>query len=304
MTGEIKDEYDPLLPNNYEEIKRLENEKEELLRLREKEKRREHYQMYADSYDIEDDEEEKERKKRKQDRKQKEMAAIPPPSFNMAPPPSPDQPKVDPEQENEGRIRLALEELSKIKAPRANPYGKKNFKTSEVASNIMSKYGWQEGQGLGKASQGISTALSVEKTSIKGGKIVNVAAEREQQLEEEKKKVKSLTNIIKNPTKVILLENMVGPGEVDNDLQPEVIEECAKYGEVRNCLVYEIPEGALDDEAVRIFVEFAKVDSAIKAVIDLNGRYFGGRTVRAGFYSEEKFSRYDLAPEPNNQIDQ
>lgn len=32
--------------------------------------------------------------------------------------------------------------------------------------------------GLGKASQGISTALSVEKTSKRGGKIVNVAAEQ------------------------------------------------------------------------------------------------------------------------------
>lgn len=278
---------------------RIEKEKTELLRLKEKEKRREHYQLYATAaYNSDSDEEEQERKRKKLEKKQKETAAIPPPTFNAAPPPA--QPiKTDQEEEGqqEGRIRSALEELSKIKAPRANPYGKKkNFKTSEVASNIMTKYGWQEGQGLGKASQGISTALAVEKTSFKGGKIVNVAAEREQLVEEEKKKVKSLTSIIKNPTKVILLENMVGPGEVDNDLQPEVIEECTKYGEVKNCLVYEIPEGASDDEAVRIFVEFAKMDSAIKAVIDLNGRYFGGRMVRAGFYSEEKFARFDLAP--------
>ena len=34
--------------------------------------------------------------------------------------------------------------------------------------------------GLGKSSQGISTALSVEKTSKRGGKIVSVAAERGQ----------------------------------------------------------------------------------------------------------------------------
>ena len=33
---------------------------------------------------------------------------------------------------------------------------------------------------------------------------------------------------------------MVGPGEVDEDLQPEVTEECSKYGEVANCLVYEV----------------------------------------------------------------
>ena len=35
-------------------------------------------------------------------------------------------------------------------------------------------------------------------------------------------------------------QNMVGPGEVDEDLQPEVTEECTKYGEVSNCLVYEV----------------------------------------------------------------
>ena len=33
---------------------------------------------------------------------------------------------------------------------------------------------------------------------------------------------------------------MVGPGEVDDDLQPEVIEECSKYGEVNNCLIFEV----------------------------------------------------------------
>ena len=62
----------------------------------------------------------------------------------------------------------------------------------------MNKYGWKEGQGgheieycfetcatiiiactgLGKSEQGISTALAVEKTSKRGGKIINVAAEQ------------------------------------------------------------------------------------------------------------------------------
>lgn len=32
--------------------------------------------------------------------------------------------------------------------------------------------------GLGRQSQGMSTALAVEKTSKRGGKIINVAAER------------------------------------------------------------------------------------------------------------------------------
>ena len=82
--------------------------------------------------------------------------------------------------------------------------------------------------------------------------------------------------------------------------------------------ITQIPHGALDDEAVRIFVEFTRLESAIKgmyelychkqslplyhsnkffaAVIDLNGRYFGGRVVRASFFPEDRFSQLDLAP--------
>ncbi|KAG8138470.1 putative Splicing factor 45-like protein [Naja naja] len=70
--------------------------------------------------------------------------------------------------------------------------------------------GFREGQGLGKHEQGLSTALSVEKTSKRGGKII------------------------------------VG-------------------------------------------------DAADKAVVDLNGRYFGGRVVKACFYNLDKFRVLDLA---------
>lgn len=37
----------------------------------------------------------------------------------------------------------------------------------------MAKYGYREGQGLGKSEQGMSTALFVEKTSKRGGKIIH-----------------------------------------------------------------------------------------------------------------------------------
>lgn len=292
-----------MLPNNYEEIKKASSEKEEYERNVEKEKRKEHYRRHANDTDSDEEHEREEKRRKKKENARKEMVAVPPPS-SLAPSttdtfPSVDEvkPSVQAEEDGNQVIRSALQELSKIKAPKINPYGKKSFKTSAVASSIMEKLGWQEGQGLGKSSQGISTALEVEKTSMRGGKIVNVAAEREMIIEEEKKKVQSLTSVMKKPTKVVLLENMVGPGEVDDDLQPEVMEECRKYGEVSNCLIYEIPEGASDEESVRIFVEFSKMDSAIKAVIDLNGRYFGGRIVKASFYSEDKFSRFDLAPE-------
>ncbi|XP_010122433.1 PREDICTED: splicing factor 45-like, partial [Chlamydotis macqueenii] len=103
-----------------------------------------------------------------------------------------------------------------------------------------------------------------------------------------------LTEILKCPTKVVLLRNMVGAGEVDEDLEVETKEECEKYGKVGKCVIFEIP-GAPDDEAVRIFLEFERVESAIKAVVDLNGRYFGGRVVKACFYNLDKFRVLDLA---------
>ncbi len=37
----------------------------------------------------------------------------------------------------------------------------------------MARYGYKEGQGLGKTEQGMSTALQVEKTSKRGGKIIH-----------------------------------------------------------------------------------------------------------------------------------
>ncbi len=33
---------------------------------------------------------------------------------------------------------------------------------------------------------------------------------------------------------------MVGPGDVDDDLEPETAEECAKYGKVVKCIIFEV----------------------------------------------------------------
>merc|ERR1712029_1076859 len=104
----------------------------------------------------------------------------------------------------------------------------------------------------------------------------------------------SITDLMKNPSKVVLCKNMVGPGEVDPDLEPEVKEECnGKYGDVNKVVIFEMPN-VTPEEAVRIFIEFKRVESAIKAVVDLNGRFFGGREVQARFYDQDKFSNLSL----------
>lgn len=203
-----------------------------------------------------------------------------------------------------------------------------------VAAKIMAKYGYKQGQGLGRDEQGMSVALSVEKTSRRGGRIVHekdlmpppmfgesfkagnnsrgedatppriedtdeygdpIVKPNSNEAEEDQDNDKpSITELMKNPSKVVLCKNMVGPGEVDDELEPEIKEECnTKYGDVQSVIIFEIPN-AVPEEAVRIFIEFKRVESAIKAVVDLNGRFFGGREVRASFYNVEKFKNLNL----------
>ena len=91
----------------------------------------------------------------------------------------------------------------------------------------------------------------------------------------------------------------VGPGEVDDELEDEVASECAKYGTVTNVIIFEVTEAEFPvTEAVRIFVQFERSEQATKALVDLDGRFFGGRVVRAGFYDEDRFAACELAPLP------
>ncbi|KAE9329684.1 hypothetical protein PR003_g15495 [Phytophthora rubi] len=95
--------------------------------------------------------------------------------------------------------------------------------------------------------------------------------------------------------RVVLLQNMVGPGEVDDELQEEVKGECSEtYGPVTKCTIYEVTGRVSPEEAVRIFVQFQNAEDATKAITGLNGRFFGGRKVKAVYYDERRFERMDL----------
>ncbi|GCB62617.1 hypothetical protein scyTo_0007261 [Scyliorhinus torazame] len=285
-TGEVliplADEYDPMYPNDYEKV--VKRQREDRQRQRELERQKE----------IE------EREKRRKERHEQPSG--------LPRRPDPESDEDDEEREKERRKRSmggaaiappsSLVEKDKEQRPRSPPGPTNSFIANmggTVAHKIMQKYGFREGQGLGKHEQGLSTALSVEKTSKRGGKIIvgDSAEKVEMPVTTKKSEANPLTEILKNPTKVVLLRNMVGAGEVDDDLEGETKEECEKYGKVSKCVIFEIP-GAPDDEAVRIFVEFERVESAIKAVVDLNTRYFGGRVVQACFYNLDKFRQLDL----------
>jgi len=306
----LVDEYNPLRPNDYSVLKKRQREKEEPERHekdREKDRDRRDRDRDRDrnddrkGYDRDDNRDrrrEKDRDDRDKDRDRRRN-------------------REDDRSRDRGRAAIAppasLLEMAPINPdliPKKDGAGTGGFKTGNIVANqIMAKYGWKEGQGLGREEQGLSTCLEVEKTGKRAGKIINKDVEKEKQKytysrpldqeipydEEVPEDDNNITDLMKNPSKVVLLKNMVGPGEVDDDLQPEIEEECqTKYGDIVKVLIFEIP-GAAEIEAVRIFVEFKRMESAIKALVDLNGRFFGGRTVTALFYNLDKFRRLDLA---------
>jgi poly(U)-binding-splicing factor PUF60 len=67
-------------------------------------------------------------------------------------------------------------------------------------------------------------------------------------------------------SRVLILKNMVGPDEVDDELEGEVKEECSKYGNVNRVVIHTERHRLQDDDddsdnvteavVVKIFVEF------------------------------------------------
>ncbi|KAF0303810.1 Poly(U)-binding-splicing factor PUF60 [Amphibalanus amphitrite] len=98
-------------------------------------------------------------------------------------------------------------------------------------------------------------------------------------------------------SRVVVLRNMVGPEDVDDTLQDEITDECNRFGQVKRVVIYHEAQGDHDgaEVVVKIFVEFAEVPEAEAARTALNGRYFGGRLVRAEPYDMSLYEHEDLS---------
>ncbi|XP_052101830.1 poly(U)-binding-splicing factor PUF60-like isoform X1 [Mytilus californianus] len=96
---------------------------------------------------------------------------------------------------------------------------------------------------------------------------------------------------------VMVLRNMVGPEDLDDELESEVTEECGKFGNVNRVIIYQEKQGEEEDAEVivKIFVEFTKQIEVERGCSSLNGRYFGGRIVTAEKYDQDLFEAKDLS---------
>eukprot|EP00392_Amoebophrya_sp_AT5.2_P013056 g13167.t1 len=130
-------------------------------------------------------------------------------------------------------------------------------KEDDAATAYMKKFGWKEGSGLGKEQQGITAPLIMRKTDTHAGQIM-------QGTEVPVAKFNPQTT----PSNVIVMMNAVGRGEVDDDLHDEMAEEAGKFGKVSSCKIIEAGKDVADNQSVRIFLEFATVQSGPQTETD------------------------------------
>ncbi|XP_054917183.1 poly(U)-binding-splicing factor PUF60 isoform X8 [Dermacentor andersoni] len=96
---------------------------------------------------------------------------------------------------------------------------------------------------------------------------------------------------------VVVLRNMVGVEDLDDELESEVTDECGRFGTVKRVIIYQERQSE-DDNAeivVKIFVEFSQAQEAASARDALNGRFFGGRLVKAELYDQTLYEANDLS---------
>ncbi|KAI8342653.1 hypothetical protein BC941DRAFT_499054 [Chlamydoabsidia padenii] len=239
---DLYEDYDPLKPTDYEQYK----EEIDIIRRQE---RRHSYQSDASS-------------RSPSPRRPKRGYAPPPELYNTvsrspSPPPPPPTNTYIQESGDDAYNRRAMMSQNPPRQTAETP-----LNTGSAAWKMMNKYGWQEGQGLGRGEDGIREALKVQAHGDGSGVI------------------------LRQPGRVIVLKNMVE--DIDDQLEQETAEECEKYGKVEQCVVHQ-------QGGVKIFIKFAHPQSALDAIHDLNGRYFDGRVVSAELFDQDRFDHMDFA---------
>eukprot|EP01116_Phalansterium_solitarium_P005842 TRINITY_DN1802_c0_g1_i2.p1 TRINITY_DN1802_c0_g1~~TRINITY_DN1802_c0_g1_i2.p1 ORF type:complete len:388 (-),score=180.69 TRINITY_DN1802_c0_g1_i2:327-1490(-) len=94
-------------------------------------------------------------------------------------------------------------------------------------------------------------------------------------------------------SRCVVLRNMVGADDLDDDLETDVTSECSKFGIVERVVIYQEHEQNTAKVTVKIFILFSQSAEADKATKALNGRWFGGRQIKSELFPMEKFNKQD-----------
>ncbi|WVQ99323.1 hypothetical protein IAU59_006455 [Kwoniella sp. CBS 9459] len=187
------------------------------------------------------------------------------------------------------------------------------------AEKMMRKWGHKEGQGLGVRGEGIVHALAAEhvvapskpgetlskrqlakqkaamanaknrkwvQNANSRGRIVN--ANDDSRMAEEKGRLGEASRVI------CLVGLVEGVEDVDEELSDEIGEECSKYGIVERVVLHMVePPPPEPSECLRVFIVFSGMAGAWRATKELDGRFFGGRKIRATYFDEARFDSGD-----------
>ncbi|CDZ98824.1 mRNA splicing factor [Phaffia rhodozyma] len=172
----------------------------------------------------------------------------------------------------------------------------------DFATRMMDKWGHKTGEGLGVDASGITNPLQIAQTSKPKAKLSSSSDAPFQP--RAMGKVISETTSRKNAedlarfgesSRIVLLMHMVGSvEEVDDELSQDIAEECGKFGVVERVVIHEVhPTPSRPEDSVRVFVVFSGPAGAWTAIRALDDRFFGGRSIKARYFSENKFDRGD-----------
>ncbi|KAL3820558.1 hypothetical protein ACJIZ3_006463 [Penstemon smallii] len=106
---------------------------------------------------------------------------------------------------------------------------------------------------------------------------------------------------VETPTKILCLSEVVTMDELTDDGEYEEIledmrEECQKFGELIGVVIPRPNSNAVHSGGIgKVFLEYSNSDGCAKAKSALSGRKFGGNTVSALYYPEDKYYEGDLS---------
>lgn len=198
----VVDEYDPLWPNEYEKLK--ERREKDIERSRDRDRSRDDRKRRNTRYN---DNESPSNKYSGFGGRSDDID-----NYNNKSPPS--------AQVRTGGAAIAPPKSLQESTPIIPAFQTSNasvpYSSGSVAAKIMAKYGFKDGQGLGKQEQGMSMALQVEKTSKRGGRIIHEKEINQPSIPspsappapsqpQASKEEPSITEIMKAPSKVVLL---------------------------------------------------------------------------------------------------